>query len=271
MATFYRGFFFFFFLFDPFSMPHISYTWRLMTMQTNFQLDWSSCIWDILPQNPWSEFWRFEPWTKSQNLSFLGLSFCLITWIRRVEKIWNSQCTERMHLQMCIVTRDSVIYVLLDLLPLSIGALYSYFFVWSFSMPHRSYTWPATNLKFIVLEARTQVSIESSHNPRSTYFTESSLTIHLWGFILNVLWISNLFNSPYSSYQAKTWAPKKLKFWDFIPGSKRQNSVQGFGEVYLKNSKTNLAEILFASPTWYVLHVLWISHPFIVRYRIYAA
>ena len=30
--------------------------------------------------------------------------------------------------------------------------------------------------------------------------------------------------------------PQKLKFWDFVQGSKRQNSDQGFEEVYLKNS-----------------------------------
>ena len=110
MATLYRGFFFFFFLFDPFSMPHRSYTWQAtdlkfivrkaptkVAIQTKFQLDWFSYFWDIPLQILWSELWRFEPGTKSQNLSFWGLGFGLITWIREVLKIWNSQYIERMH------------------------------------------------------------------------------------------------------------------------------------------------------------------------------
>ena len=145
MATLYRGFFFFFFLFDPFSMPHRSYTWQAtdlkfivrkaptctkVAIQTKFQLDWSSYFWDILPQIPWSELWRFEPGTKSQNLSFWGLGFGLITWKRGVLKIWNSQYIKRMHLQRRIVRRDSLKYVLLELWPLYI--FFFSFFVWSF-------------------------------------------------------------------------------------------------------------------------------------------
>ena len=130
-----------FFLFDPFSMPHRSYTWQAtdlkfiarkaptkLAIQTKFQLDWFSYFWDIPLQILWSELWRFEPGTKSQNLSFWGLGFGLITWIRGVLKIWNSQYIEKMHPQRRIVRRDSLKYVLLELLPLYIGAFSSSFF-----------------------------------------------------------------------------------------------------------------------------------------------
>ena len=141
MATLYRGFFFFFFLFDPFSIPHRSYTWQAtdlkfivpkaptkVAIQTKFQLDWFSSFWDIPLQILWSELWRFEPGTKSQNLSFWGLGFGLITWIRGVLKIWNSQYIERMHPQWRIVRGDSLKYVLLELWPVYIGAFSSSFF-----------------------------------------------------------------------------------------------------------------------------------------------
>ena len=141
MATLYRGFFFFFFLFDPFSMPYRSYTWQAtdlkiivrkaptkVAIQTKFQQDWFSYFWDIPLQILWSELWRFEPGTKSQNLSFWGLGFGLITWIRGVLKIWNSQFIERMHPQRRVVRRDSLKYVLLELWPLYIGAFSSSFF-----------------------------------------------------------------------------------------------------------------------------------------------
>ena len=145
MATFFMGFFFFFFFclilflcrIDPIpDKLRIKFIVRKaptkVAIQTKFQLDWSSYFWDILLQILWSELWRFEPGTKSQNLSFWGLGFGLITWIREVLKIWNSQYIERMHPQRRIVRRDSLKYVLLELWPLYIGAFLLLFFVWSF-------------------------------------------------------------------------------------------------------------------------------------------
>ena len=175
MATLYRGFFFFFFLFDPVSMPHRSYTWQAtdlkfivrktptkLAIQPKFQLDWSSFFWDIIPQNPWSELWRFEPGTKSQNLSFWGLGFGLITRIREGLKIWNSQYIERMHPQWRIVRGDSLKFVFLELWALYVGAFSSFFFFFDpFSMPHRSYTWQASDLKFIVPKVPTKLAIQT--------------------------------------------------------------------------------------------------------------
>ena len=43
--------------------------------------------------------------------------------------------------------------------------------------------------------------------------------------------------------------PKKLKIWDFVPGSKHQNSDQGVLRKYIsKTAKLIWAEILYAPP-----------------------
>ena len=145
MATLYRGFFFFFFLFDPFSMPHRSYTWQAtdlkfivrkaptkLAIQTKFQLDWSSYFWDILPQNPWSELRRFEPGTKSQNLSFWGLGFGLITWIRGFKNLkftvhWeNASPKANCETWLFKICTSGVMATLYR------GFFFFFFFVWSF-------------------------------------------------------------------------------------------------------------------------------------------
>ena len=168
-------------------MPHRSYTWQAtdlkfivrkaptctkVAIQTKFQLDWFSYFLDIPLQILWSELWRFEPGTKSQNLSFWGLGFGLITWKRGVLKIWNSQYIKRMHLPKAYCETWLFKICTSGVMATLYRGFFFFFFLFDpFSMPHRSYTWQATDLKFIVRKAPTKLAIQTKFQlDWSSYF-----------------------------------------------------------------------------------------------------